>query len=85
MPVYIGQQEIVVVRDGDEVFAFPDMCTHARRPLSDGEYEDGVVTCIYHGATFDLRREGKATLPALRALSCLVVEVREGEVWVGVG
>jgi len=81
-PVSAGGQELVVVRDGDAWYAFPDRCTHAKRPLSDGEYAGGVVTCIYHGARFDLNRDGKATRPALRPLACRPVTVEDGEVFV---
>ena len=75
-------RELVVVRDGDDWFAFPDRCTHAKRPLSDGEFAAGVVTCVHHGATFDLRHEGKPTMPALRPLGCHAVEVVGDDVWV---
>lgn len=80
--VSVAGQELVVVRDGDAWYAFPDRCTHAKRPLSDGEYTDGVVTCIYHGARFDLNRAGKATLPALRPLACHPVTVEGEDVFV---
>ena len=75
-------RELVVVRDGDDWFAFPDRCTHAKRPLSDGEFAGGVVTCVYHGATFDLRAAGRPTMPALRPLPCHAVGVEGDEVYV---
>jgi nitrite reductase/ring-hydroxylating ferredoxin subunit len=78
-------KEWVVVRDGDDWFAFPDRCTHAKRPLSDGEFEAGVVTCIYHGATFDLRRDGRPTMPAIRPLACHAVAVEGDEVFLALG
>ena len=83
--VAVAGKELVVVRDGDDWFAFPDRCTHAKRPLSDGEFAGGVVTCIYHGATFDLRQAGKPTMPALRPLACYGVEVDADEVFVTLG
>jgi nitrite reductase/ring-hydroxylating ferredoxin subunit len=81
-PVMVGNAEMVVLHDGDAWYAFPDRCTHAKRPLSDGEFDGGVVTCIYHGATFDLRQAGKPTMPALRPLACHGVEVVGDEVFV---
>jgi nitrite reductase/ring-hydroxylating ferredoxin subunit len=78
-------KEWVVVRDGDDWFAFPDRCTHAKRPLSDGDFEAGVVTCIYHGATFDLRQGGKPTMPAIRPLACQAVAVEGDDVWLTLG
>jgi len=78
-------RELVVARDGDEWFAFPDRCTHAKRPLSDGEFDAGVVTCIHHGATFDLRRGGRPTMPAIRPLACHAVAVEGDDVFVTLG
>ncbi len=63
----VGDAEIVVIRQGGELFALPDRCTHQRYPLSDGELEDGKIRCLHHGATFDLHT-GKATLPAVKKI-----------------
>ena len=84
-PVTADGAWYVVVREGDAWYAFPDRCTHAKRPLSDGTFEAGVVQCIYHGATFDLNQGGKATMPAIRALTCHPVVVEGDEVFVEVG
>lgn len=81
-PVTAAAAWFVVVREGDAWYAFPDRCTHAKRPLSDGTFEDGVVTCIYHGATFDLNRAGKASMPAVVPLACHAVVVEGDEVFV---
>jgi nitrite reductase/ring-hydroxylating ferredoxin subunit len=77
-PVVVDGQAFVIARNGDTFHAFPDRCTHAKRTLSDGEWDGSKVTCIYHGATFDLTQNGKATMPALVALKCHAV-VREGD------
>jgi nitrite reductase/ring-hydroxylating ferredoxin subunit len=68
----------VIAREGESFHAFPDLCTHAKRPLSDGGFEGGKVRCQYHGATFDLHAGGRATLPALRPLACRAAQ-REGD------
>lgn len=81
-PVTVGEAGFVVVREGEAWYAFPDRCTHAKRPLSDGTFEDGVVTCVYHGASFDLNQSGRATMPAVRALACHAVVVEGDEVFV---
>lgn len=72
----------VIARDGGAFHSFPDLCTHAKRPLSDGTFEDGKVRCQYHGATFDLRANGRATLPALRPLACGLAEVDGDDLYV---
>ena len=84
-PVEADGAWFVVVREGDAWYAFPDRCTHAKRPLSDGTFAGGVVTCIYHGATFDLRQGGKPTMPAIRPLACNAVAVEGDDVFVTLG
>jgi nitrite reductase/ring-hydroxylating ferredoxin subunit len=79
--VDIDGQDVVVVHHGGEFFAVPDRCTHAKKPLHDGELQDGKIRCIYHGATFDLRT-GKASLPAIKPLACYATEVEDGRVYV---
>ncbi len=74
---------IVLIRQGEEFFALPDRCTHARYPLSDAELLEGKVKCAHHGATFDLH-SGKPTLPAVKKIRLYEVEVRDGRVLVSV-
>ncbi|SRR5690554_1584008 len=75
-----GKEIVVVCREG-EYFAFPDRCTHARFPLSDGELVGETIQCIRHGATFNLRT-GRPTLPAIRALKMFETRVEDGELFV---
>lgn len=49
----IGRVEALVSRRGDEVAAVKARCTHLTWRLPE-ESEDGVVTCPFHGARFDL-------------------------------
>lgn len=79
--VTIGNQPVVVLRQGGEFFAVPDRCTHAAFPLHDGELLDGKIKCIHHGATFDLRT-GRPTLPAVKKLRLFDTEVVDGDVYV---
>ena len=49
-----GGVAVLLVRDGGEVHALADRCTHRGGPLSDGEISDGCVTCPWHGSRFRL-------------------------------
>ena len=53
-----------MVRDGDEVFAIHDVCSHADVPLSEGDVEDCQIECWLHGSRFDLRTGKPVGLPA---------------------
>ena len=39
----IGDQEVAVAKDGDELFAVEDICSHAAVALSEGEVEGCTV------------------------------------------
>src|SRR5262249_32905424 len=49
--VLLGE-EIVLVRLGGQVRAFPDLCVHRGTPLSLGQVEDDQLRCAYHGWTY---------------------------------
>jgi nitrite reductase/ring-hydroxylating ferredoxin subunit/uncharacterized membrane protein len=58
---------VLVVRDGGEVRAISDRCSHRGGALHEGEVAGGCVTCPLHGSMFDLRdgsvRGGPAPYP----------------------
>lgn len=55
---------VCVVRQGNEVFAVADLCSHAEASLSEGEVTTGRIECWLHGAEFDLRTGEAVTPPA---------------------
>ncbi|UMG92415.1 Rieske 2Fe-2S domain-containing protein [Nocardioides sp. TF02-7] len=87
--VTVGEYDVAIARDGDEVFAVQDLCTHAAVPLSEGEVADCTVECWLHGSRFDLRTGKPTGLPATEPVATFPVEVRDGaagtEVWVDTG
>lgn len=69
-----GRQIILCVVD-DEIFALQGLCTHQALPLDGGEVDDGVLTCEWHGARFDVRSGEVLALPATRPLNIYPVRV----------
>lgn len=55
---------IAVYRVGSALVAVEDVCPHAGARLSDGELEEGVVTCPRHGSRFDVRSGERLRGPA---------------------
>jgi len=53
--VLVGRVPVLLVREGSEVHALANRCTHRGGPLHEGEVADGRVTCPWHGSEFDLR------------------------------
>lgn len=49
-----AQRRIAVFADGDTVFAVDNNCPHMGFPLDRGSVRDGILTCHWHQARFDL-------------------------------
>ena len=54
------EEEIFVVRDGDEAFAYVNVCPHRFLPLNWKpdiflNFQKTRILCVVHAATFDLR------------------------------
>jgi nitrite reductase/ring-hydroxylating ferredoxin subunit len=52
--VTVDEVDVLVVRQGGELFALSNRCAHRGGPLHDGEVADGCVTCPWHGSVFRL-------------------------------
>ena len=74
---------ILVIEEQDRVYALDNRCPHMGFPLDRGSVEDGILTCHWHHARFDLASGCTFDLWADDVPTC-PVEVRDGEVWVGV-
>ena len=59
-PAKAGAQQLVVVRQGETVYALHAQCAHAGGPLPSGKIVDGCIECPWHGSRFDLAT-GKRT------------------------
>jgi nitrite reductase/ring-hydroxylating ferredoxin subunit len=72
---------LLVVCDGGRVFAIDNRCPHMGFPLERGSVEDGILTCHWHHARFDLA-SGCTFDPWADDVPTCPVEIRDGEVWV---
>ena len=72
-----GEVEVAVARDGDEVLAIENLCSHAHVELSEGEVAGGTIECWLHGSRFDLRTGKPTVLPATEPVATFPVDVRE--------
>jgi len=62
---HVGDDEIVVLRRGDECLAIGAHCTHYHGPLKDGLVVGDTVRCPWHHACFNLRTGEPVRAPAL--------------------
>ncbi|GAA1536129.1 non-heme iron oxygenase ferredoxin subunit [Nocardioides humi] len=82
--VTLDRYDVAIARDGDDVFALQDLCSHAAVPLSEGEVTDGTVECWLHGSCFDLRTGKPTGLPATEPVATFPVEIRGDDVYVDI-
>ena len=56
-------------------YAINDTCTHRGGPLSEGAVEGAIVTCPWHGATFDVTTGNVLGPPAAEGVASYRVQV----------
>ena len=83
-PVTVGGVDLALVRDGDEVFAIRDECSHASIPLSEGDVEGCEIECWLHGSRFDARTGKPLNLPAVEPVPTYPTTIQDGRILVDV-
>jgi NADPH-dependent 2,4-dienoyl-CoA reductase/sulfur reductase-like enzyme/nitrite reductase/ring-hydroxylating ferredoxin subunit len=75
---HVGDQDVLLVRVGPEIFAIDAHCSHYHGPLADGLVVGDSIRCPWHHACFDLRTGEATRAPALTPLAVWRVE-HEGD------
>ena len=55
LQVRVGSRVVAIIKDGGEIYALDNRCPHMGFPLSQGTFKDGILTCHWHHARFDVR------------------------------
>jgi apoptosis-inducing factor 3 len=80
---HVGQDPVLLVRRGADMFAIGAHCTHYSGPLAEGLIVDDTVRCPWHHACFDLRTGEALRAPALSPVDTWRVDERDGKIIVG--
>jgi nitrite reductase/ring-hydroxylating ferredoxin subunit len=80
LAVEVRGRTLALFRQAERIFAVDDTCTHSGGPLSEGEVGDGVVTCPWHGARFELATGRRGDDIASYDLQCYAVRVNGGSI-----
>src|SRR5437764_12352642 len=54
MAVEVDGEPVCLAKVDGNIYAFTDNCTHISGPLTEGELDDEVLTCPWHGAQFNV-------------------------------
>jgi NADPH-dependent 2,4-dienoyl-CoA reductase/sulfur reductase-like enzyme/nitrite reductase/ring-hydroxylating ferredoxin subunit len=77
---HVGDEAVLLVQSGGEIFAISAHCTHYHGPLAEGLVTGESVRCPWHHACFDLRTGEAERAPALSPVACWKVERRDGRI-----
>ena len=73
--VEVNGTRIAVANVDGRYYAFDDTCTHEQCSLAEGDLEGTKVTCMCHGAEFDVSTGDVLAPPATRPLPVYAVRV----------
>lgn len=81
IPFSHSAEDYILIRRGDEVTAFVDLCSHQEIKLSEfGEIQQGVLICHAHGAAFDCHDGKELCFPATSPLRNIPTRLSAGQV-----
>jgi len=78
----LGDVPVVVIRDRGKIHVLGGRCSHLSGPLGGGDYQDGCLTCPWHGSTFRVDDGKVARGPATAPQPVFRTRVAEGAVQV---
>jgi len=79
---HVGEEDVLLVRSGSDIFAIDAHCSHYHGPLAEGLVVGESIRCPWHHACFDLRTGEAAHPPALNPLAVWQVEQNGNRIFV---
>jgi nitrite reductase/ring-hydroxylating ferredoxin subunit len=78
--VQVAGEDVVATNIGGTIYAMTNPCTHRGAPLDQGDLEGKIVTCPWHGGTFDITTGRIVSPPPMRDEVPYDVQIRGSDV-----
>lgn len=78
----LKDNEVLVIRRNNKFYCLEARCTHAGAPLAEGELENGVLKCPWHGSRFNIETGEVIQGPAKNELRIYRAIVKDGNLFV---
>jgi nitrite reductase/ring-hydroxylating ferredoxin subunit len=75
---------VAIANVDGKLYAINNVCLHRGGPLGEGELAGKIVTCPWHGWTYDVTT-GKSTMNPAVGVNCYPIEIKGDDVFVEVG
>jgi 3-phenylpropionate/trans-cinnamate dioxygenase ferredoxin component len=82
LKVMVGGEEVLLIKKGEQVFAFTNTCSHQEMELRGGNIEGDAWVCPHHGARFELATGRAVSMPAVEDIQTYNVKCEGDEVFV---
>jgi len=82
MQVLLGDKILALFNVDGTFYAIDDACTHAGASLAEGPVAGSVVTCPWHGATFDIKTGAVLSDPAYEGVGTHNVKLEGDDIWI---
>jgi len=80
----LNGKTVAIANVDGELYAINNVCLHRGGPLGEGELKGKIVTCPWHGWTYDVTT-GRTTMNPAVGVETYPIEIKGDDVWVEVG
>lgn len=80
--IRVGDKTLAFFKVEGVCYALSNACPHKGGPLGSGTLSGHVVTCPWHGWTWDVRTGGNVRVPSLKPVQCFPVTAVAGQLYV---
>jgi nitrite reductase/ring-hydroxylating ferredoxin subunit/uncharacterized membrane protein len=77
----LGINQLVLVRQGEQILALHDVCAHAGGPLNEGTLVDGAIECPWHQSRYRMSNGDVLQGPSVYHQPAYEVRAKDGGGW----